>query len=47
VIIRHLSSFDTATTTGSPTVAISGAYTIYTFTGNGTITWSAAQTLGY
>ena len=41
VIIRHASTFDTATTTGSPTVTISGGNTIYTFTGSGTISWAA------
>jgi hypothetical protein len=46
VIIRHSSTFDTATTTGSPTVSSSGGYTIYTFTGDGTITWTQT-TLGY
>jgi hypothetical protein len=41
VIIRHSSTFDTATTTGSPTVTTSGGYTIYNFTGSGTISWAA------
>jgi hypothetical protein len=41
VIIRHASTFDTATTTGSPTVTTSGGNTIYTFTGSGTISWAA------
>jgi hypothetical protein len=40
VIIRHSSFFDTATTTGSPTVTTSGGYTIYSFTGSGTIVWN-------
>jgi len=41
VIIRHASAFDTATTTGSPTITTSGGYTIYTFTGDGSISWAA------
>jgi hypothetical protein len=41
VIIRHSTAFNTATTTGSPTVTVSGGNTIYTFTGSGTIEWAA------
>jgi hypothetical protein len=41
VIIRHSSVFNTATTTGSPTVSTSSGFTIYTFTGSGTISWAA------
>ena len=39
VIIRYADSFRAATTTGSPTYAVSGGYRTYTFTGNGTITF--------
>jgi hypothetical protein len=40
IIIRYPDSFKTATsTTGSPTVTISGGYRYYTFTGTGTITF--------
>lgn len=38
VIIRYADTFAAATTTGSPTVVVSGGYRIYTFTGAGTIT---------
>jgi hypothetical protein len=41
VIIRHSTAFDTAITTGSPTITTSGNNTIYTFTGSGTIEWAA------
>jgi hypothetical protein len=35
-----VSTYDAATsTTGSPTVVVSGGYRYYTFTGNGTITF--------
>jgi hypothetical protein len=40
VIIRYLDSFNLATTTtGSPTVATTGGYRIYTFTATGSITF--------
>jgi len=39
VIIRYLSTYAPATTTGSPTVSVSGGYRTYTFTGNGSITF--------
>ena len=38
VIIRYLEGYPAATTTGSPTVTVSGGYRIYKFTANGTIT---------
>jgi hypothetical protein len=41
VIIRHSTAFDTAATTGSPSITTSGGNTIYTFTGSGTISWAA------
>jgi hypothetical protein len=40
VIIRYPDSYAAATsTTGSPTITVSGGYRTYTFTGNGTITF--------
>jgi len=39
VIIRYASSYAPATTTGSPTVTVSGGYRIYQFTGVGSITF--------
>ena len=40
VIIRYSDAFLLAdSTTGSPTVATTGGYNIYTFTGSGTITF--------
>jgi hypothetical protein len=40
VIVRYLESFDAAVaTTGSPSIALSGGYRIYTFTASGSITF--------
>jgi hypothetical protein len=40
VILRYLDIYATATTTtGSPTVATTGGYRIYTFTATGSITF--------
>jgi hypothetical protein len=40
VIVRYLSSNPAASsTTGSPSVVVSGGYRYYTFTGNGSITF--------
>ena len=39
VIIAYPDTYRAATTTGSPTVVVSGGYRRYTFTGNGTITF--------
>jgi hypothetical protein len=40
VILRYADSFSLATaTTGSPTVATTGGYRIYTFTASGSITF--------
>ncbi len=40
VILRYLDSFAAAeSTTGSPTITVTGGYRIYTFTGNGSITF--------
>jgi len=39
VIISYGDTFAPATTTGSPTMTTSGGKRIYTFTGNGSITW--------
>jgi hypothetical protein len=38
VILRYSDSFAAATTTGSPTVTVTGGYRIYQFTASGTIT---------
>ena len=38
VIIRTNGTFTAASTTGSPTRVVSGGYTYYTWTGNGSIT---------
>jgi hypothetical protein len=39
VIIRYADTYPAATTTGSPTVTVTGGYRIYTFTGSGSITF--------
>jgi hypothetical protein len=40
VIIRYLSTLNAAaSTTGSPTVVVSGGYRYYTWTGDGSITF--------
>ena len=39
VIIRYADTFAAATTTGSPTVTVTGGYRIYQFTGSGSITF--------
>jgi hypothetical protein len=40
VVLRYPDSFDAAVaTTGSPSVALTGGYRIYTFTGSGSITF--------
>jgi hypothetical protein len=40
VVIRYPATFSiAAATTGSPTVAITGGYRIYTFTASGSITF--------
>ncbi|NBQ98759.1 MAG: hypothetical protein EBU12_11195, partial [Microbacteriaceae bacterium] len=39
VIVAYPVTFRPATTTGSPTVTVSGGYRRYTFTGNGSITF--------
>jgi hypothetical protein len=40
VVLRYADTFDAAaSTTGSPTITVSGGYRIYTFTGSGTITF--------
>jgi hypothetical protein len=36
--MRYPDSYAAATTTGSPTVTVSGGYRIYKFTGTGTLT---------
>jgi hypothetical protein len=38
VVIRYSDTNPAATTTGSPTVTVSGGWRIYKFTGDGTIT---------
>jgi hypothetical protein len=38
VIVRYADSFPAATTTGSPTVTVTGGYRIYVFNASGTIT---------
>jgi hypothetical protein len=37
--VRYLDTFKAATTTGSPTVTVTGGYRFYTFTGSGSITF--------
>jgi hypothetical protein len=39
VIIKYPDTYDAATTTGSPTVVVTGGYRIYTFTGSGSVTF--------
>jgi hypothetical protein len=40
VIIRYADNFPAATsTTGSPTITVTGGYRVYKFTGSGTITF--------
>jgi hypothetical protein len=39
VLIRYPDAYRPATTTGSPTITVSGGYRIYKFTGNGSITF--------
>ena len=39
VIIKYADSFAAATTTGSPTVSVTGGFRIYTFTASGSITF--------
>jgi hypothetical protein len=39
IIVRHPSIFKRATVTGSPVITNSDGYTVYTFTGSGTIQW--------
>jgi hypothetical protein len=39
VILRYPDSYAAATTTGSPTVTVTGGYRIYQFTASGTITF--------
>jgi alpha-tubulin suppressor-like RCC1 family protein len=41
VVLRTLSTYPTATTTGSPSVYVSGSYRIYDFTTSGTISFMA------
>ena len=42
VIVRYSSAFEAASTTGSPTVVVSGGYRVYTWTTSGTITFAAS-----
>jgi hypothetical protein len=40
VIIRYADTFaEPASTTGSPTITVSGGYRVYKWTGNGSITF--------
>jgi hypothetical protein len=39
VIISYADTYAAATTTGSPTITVTGGYRIYKFTGNGSITF--------
>jgi hypothetical protein len=39
VIVKYPDTFRAATTTGSPTVSVSGGFRKYTFTGSGSITF--------
>jgi hypothetical protein len=39
VIIRYLDAYPAASTTGSPTVTVSGGFREYRFTGSGSITF--------
>ena len=40
VILRYADTSPAATTTGSPTITVAGGYRVYTFTGDGTITFN-------
>jgi hypothetical protein len=36
-----LNTYSTGTTTGSPSVANTGGYIVYTFTGSGSVVWNS------
>ena len=40
VTVRVVAGNEATSTTGSPSVTTAGGYTVYNFSGSGTLTWS-------